>query len=94
MAQCDTAIASKDEELSAIRSEKDARNASLQTVRQSSPFLLEGERIFSLLRGEDLLRVYGINDISQHYHISLSIMIMIMIMINYTCNVLNAVMHG
>ena len=58
---CDTAIASKDDELSAIRSEKDSHSVSFHTVHQSSPFLLEGERIFSLLRGEDLLRVYELH---------------------------------
>ena len=61
MLQYDTAIVSKDEELCAIRSEKESHNVSLNAVHHSSPFLLEGERIFSLLRGEDLLRVYVLN---------------------------------
>ena len=69
MCRCDELIASKEEELNEVQLQKKNHCQFRDSVLHLSPFLLEGERIFSLLQGVDLLRLYALMNPSSVEHV-------------------------
>lgn len=69
MCKCEESITAKEVELNEIQQKVKDKCQVRDNVLHLSPFVLEGERIFSLLQGVDLLRVYVLTHLSSVEHV-------------------------